>query len=182
VRGAKANGLAAAVLAIVAMLAVPGMASAKTKAFTSGPVNAPIPNNSPIGVFSPISVGKKGTVQDVNVGVRISHPNVSQLDLYLFKGEKYVTLARNVGGNRNDFGSGSADCAGVFTVFDGNAPTFIYTGAAPFNGAYRPAESLAAFNGDGTKGKWRLLAVDNAGGTSGLVRCWTMGLKYRKKK
>jgi subtilisin-like proprotein convertase family protein len=170
------------VVVALAMLAVPGVAGAKSKAFTSGPINLPIPNNAPTGVFSPVSVGKKGTVQDVNVAVRISHPNVSQLNLYLFKGEKYVALARNVGGNRNDFGSGSPDCSGTFTVFDGAAPTFIYTGAAPFNGAYRPAESLAAFNGDGSKGKWRLLAFDNAGGTDGLIRCWTLGLKYKKKK
>ena len=73
-------------------------------------------------------------MKDVDVAVRISHPNVSQLNLYLFKGEKYVALARNVGGTGNDFGSGTADCAGTFTVFDGAAPTFIQTGATPFNG------------------------------------------------
>ena len=166
----------------IAMLVAPATAGAKARAFSSGPINRPIPNNDPVGVFAPIGVGKKGTVKDVNVAVRISHPNVSQLSLYLFKGEKYVPLATGVGGPRNDFGSGSADCNGVFTVFDGAAPTFIQTGSAPFNGAFRPSESLAAYNGDKTKGTWRLLAVDNAGGTSGLVNCWVLGLKYKKKK
>lgn len=178
----RRGALPLVLLIAVAMLAVPGVAGAKTRAFTSGPINLPIPNNAPTGVFSPVGVGKKGTIKDVNVAVRISHPNVSQLSLYLFKNEKYVTLARNVGGTRNDFGSGSPDCNGVFTVFDGAAPTFIYTGVAPFNGAYRPAESLAAFNGDGIKGTWRLLAVDNFGGTDGLINCWTLGLRYKKKK
>lgn len=176
--------VAAAVAAVgaIAILALPGVAGAKSKAFTSGPINRPIPNNDPVGVFAPIEVGKKGTVKDVNVAVRISHPNVSQLSLYLFKGEKYVRLATGVGGGGNNFGSGTADCAGTFTIFDGAAPTFIQTGSAPFNGAFRPSESLAAFNGDKTKGTWRLLAFDETGGTSGLVNCWVLGLEYKKQK
>lgn len=177
---------AAATVAVAAVsastiLAVPGVAGAKSKLFTSGPINRPIPNNDPVGVFAPIGVGKKGKVKDVNVAVRISHPNVSQVSLYLFKGEKYVRLASGVGGTGNNFGSGAADCAGTFTIFDGAAPTFIHSGTAPFNGAFRPSESLAAFDGDKTKGKWRLLAIDDVGGTSGLVDCWLLGLKYKKK-
>jgi hypothetical protein len=97
------------------------------------------------------------------------------------KEEPSVRLATGVGGAGNDFGSGSADCAGTFTIFDGIAPTFIQTGAAPFNGSFRPSESLAAFNGNKTKGTWRLLAFDDAGGTSGLVNCWVLGLKYKKR-
>jgi subtilisin-like proprotein convertase family protein len=182
-RRGKEAGLAVALAVVVSVvtLAVPGVAGAKSKTTFSGPINLPVPNNAPTGAFAPIGFGKKGTVKDVNVAVRVSHPNVSQLSLYLFKGQKYVALARSVGGNANDFGSGTADCAGVFTVFDGAAPTFIYTGVAPFNGAYRPAESLAAFDGDQSKGTWRLLAVDAAGGTQGLVNCWALGLKYKKK-
>ena len=167
---------------VIAMLAVPGAAGAKSKAFSSGPINRPIPNNDPVGVFAPIGVGKKGKVKDVNVAVRISHPNVSQLSLYLFKGDKYVRLATGVGGAGNDFGSGTADCNGTFTIFDGAAPTFIQMAGAPFNGAFRPSESLAAYNGDKTKGTWRLLAIDSTGGTSGLVNCWVLGLKYKKQK
>jgi len=174
--------LSLVLLVIVAMLAVPGVAGAKSKIISSGPINLPIPNNAPTGVFAPIGFGKKGKVKDVNVGVRISHPNVSQLNLYLFKGEKYVPLATTVGGTGNNFGSGAADCTGVFTLFDGAAPTFIQTGSAPFNGAYRPQQSLALFNGDQTKGDWRLFAYDEAGGTSGLVNCWVLGLNYKKKK
>ncbi|HSJ16758.1 MAG TPA: hypothetical protein VK920_01525 [Solirubrobacterales bacterium] len=164
-----------------AILVVPGAAGAKSKLFSSGPINRPIPNNDPVGVFAPIGVGKKGTVKDVNVAVRISHPNVSQLSLYLFKREKYVRLATGVGGAGNNFGSGTADCNGTFTIFDGAAPTFIHHGTAPFNGAFRPSESLAAFDGDKTKGTWRLFAVDSTGGTSGLVNCWVLSLKYKKK-
>jgi subtilisin-like proprotein convertase family protein len=181
-RGKEAGLATLAVAAVAAaMLCAPGAATAKFKLFSSGVINTPIPNNTPTGVFAPIGVGKKGTVKDVDVAVRISHPNVSQLNLYLFKGEKYVALARNVGGTGNDFGSGTAGCSG-FTVFDGAAPTFIQTGSAPFNGAYRPAESLAQFNGDASNGTWRLFAYDQAGGTSGLVNCWALGLDYKKKK
>jgi hypothetical protein len=101
----------------------------------------------------------------VNVGVRVSHPNVAQLHVYLFRGQKYVPLATNVGGAGNNFGSGSADCNGTFTVFDGAAPTFIQTGAAPFNGAFRPEGSLGLFDGDKPKGTWRLFIYDDTGGT-----------------
>jgi hypothetical protein len=185
VRRRRQAGLAAtlAIIAVgIAILVGPGIAAAKTKAFVSGPINAPIPNAAPTGVFAPIGVGKKGTVKDVNVGVRISHARVDQLHLYLFKGQKYASLATKVGGAGNHFGSGSPDCNGVFTVFDGAAPTFIQTGSAPFNGAYRPQQSLGLFDGDKTKGEWRLFAYDDAGGTSGLINCWTLGLTYKKKK
>lgn len=184
-RRGKEAGLAvmlALALSAVTLLAIPGAAGAKSKLLSSGPIHLPIPNDAPTGVFSPIGFGKKGTVKDLNVAVRISHPNVSQLNLYLFKGEKYVPLATTVGGAGNDFGSGTADCAGNFTVFDGAAPTFIQTGAAPFNGAYRPQQSLALFNGDQSKGTWRLFAYDDTGGTSGLIDCWLLGLNYKKKK
>lgn len=170
------------VASAVVLLALPSMAAAKQRTFSSGPVNLPVPNNAPTGVFSPIGVGKKGTVQDVNVAVRASHANVSQLNVYLFKGQKYVPLATNLGGTGNDFGSGTADCNGVFTVFDGAAPTFIQTGAAPFNGAFRPQQSLGLFDGGKSKGTWRLFIYDETAGTAGFLNCWALGLKYKKKK
>jgi subtilisin-like proprotein convertase family protein len=185
VRRGKEAGLAltlALLVSVAALLTVPGFAGAKGKILSSGPINLPIPNDAPTGVFSPIAFGKKGTVKDINVGVRISHPNVGQINLYLFKGEKYVPLATTVGTPGNDFGSGSADCNGVFTVFDGAAPTFIQTGAPPFNGAYRPQASLGLFDGDQSKGKWRLFAYDATAGTSGNINCWVLGINYKKKK
>jgi subtilisin-like proprotein convertase family protein len=182
-RGKEAGLVGVALVAVAVMaLAAPGAATAKSKTLFSGPINTPIPNNTPTGVFAPIGFGKKGTVKDIDVGVRISHPNVSQLNLYLFKGEKYVPLATTVGGAGNNFGSGAADCTGVMTVFDGAAPTFIQTGSAPFNGAFRPQQSLALFNGDRSKSTWRLFAYDQAGGTSGLINCWALRIDYKKKK
>ncbi|MGH2960892.1 MAG: hypothetical protein ACRDL3_01660 [Solirubrobacterales bacterium] len=182
-RGKEAGlALSLVLLVAVAMLAVPSVAGAKTKTFVSGPINAPIPNNAPTGVFAPINVGKKGKLKDANVGVRISHARVDQLHVYLFKGQKYINLATKVGTMGNHFGSGPADCNGVFTVFDGAAPTFIQTGRAPFNGAYRPQQSLGLFDGDQIKGEWRLFVYDDSGGTSGLINCWTLGLNYKKKK
>jgi subtilisin-like proprotein convertase family protein len=181
----KEAGLAltlALVAAVAVALVAPAGATAKVKLLSSGPINLPIPNAAPTGVFAPIGFGKKGTVKDINVAVRISHPNVSQLNLYLFKGEKYIPLATTVGGAGNNFGSGAADCTGTMTVFDGAAPTFIQTGNAPFNGAFRPQQSLALFNGDQSKGTWRLFAYDQAGGTSGLINCWLLGINYKKKK
>ena len=184
-RRGKGAGVAltlAVLVSATALLAIPGFAGAKSKILSSGPINLPIPNDAPTGVFSPIGFGKKGTVRDINVGVRISHPNVGQLNLYLFKGEKYVPLATTVGTPGNDFGSGTADCNGVFTVFDGAAPTFIQTGRPPFNGAYRPQGSLGLFDGDQSKGKWRLFAYDATAGTAGNINCWVLGINYKKKK
>ena len=53
-----ATALALAVVA-VAMIAAPGVATAKSKLFSSGPINLPIPNNAPTGVFSAIGVGRR---------------------------------------------------------------------------------------------------------------------------
>jgi subtilisin-like proprotein convertase family protein len=184
-RRGKEAGLAltlALLASVAALLAAPTFAGAKARVLSSGPINLPIPNNAPTGVFSPIGFGKKGTVRDINVAVRISHPNVGQLNLYLFKGERYVPLATTLGTAGNDFGSGSADCNGALTVFDGAAPTFIQTGSPPFNGAYRPQGSLGLFTGSQSRGTWRLFAYDSRAGTDGNINCWALGIRYKKKR
>ena len=35
------------------------------------------------------------------------------------------------------------------------------------------------FHGDQSKGTWRLFAYDDAGGTSGLIDCWALGVNYK---
>ena len=57
-----------------------------------------------------------------------------------------------------------------------SAVSSIASGAAPFNGTFRPAESLAALNGlDLTSGQWRL-EVKNAAGLVGTLNAWSLAV------
>ncbi len=106
------------------------------------------------GSFSEIGIGKKGTVRDVNVAVRISHARREPAQPVPVQAVRSTyALATGVGGTRNDLGSGQQpDCTGAMTVFDGAAnSTLMSDRRAPFDGAYRPQGSLPLFDRDQVK-------------------------------
>lgn len=133
-------------------------------------------------MFAPIKVANKGKLQDVNVAVRISHPSVSQLSLYLFKGEKYVRLATGVGGAGNNFGVRVRGLQRHVHDLRRRGADVHPDGSGPVQ---RPVQALRVADRvqrRQPKATWRLLAIDSTGGTSGLVNCWVLGLKYEKKR
>src|SRR5262249_30866742 len=60
------------------------------------------------------------------------------------------------------------------TRFDDEAGTSIASGAAPFNGTYRPDGLLSAFDGQSTKGTWTLRVTDNASLDTGRLLGWSI--------
>jgi hypothetical protein len=184
-------------LALAAVLVVDAgvePASAKTKVFSSGPINRPIPD--PVGglgaeIAPNIKVLAKGRVLDVNVAVRISHPVARQLDLGashipsggVFRGailKEHGTLAAPQGA---DFGGGAPGCRGAsFTVFDSKAPTSILEGVPPFAGTYSPLTPLSVFNRTQLRGRWYLDLLDTEPGGAGTVDCWQLKIRYKPAK
>lgn len=168
-----------------------GTAGAKTKTFSSGKIDRTIPD--PVGLtgteIAPyIQVRRGGRVRDVNVAVRISHPDAQELQL----GVSHIppngvlrlgtlkdggTLLDPIGA---DFGTGAPACKGAFfTVFDTQAPTSILDGAPPFAGPFSPAGTLNRFNGVRLRGKWWLDLLDVTDGDVGVLNCWRITVRYK---
>lgn len=197
--GRKLGLAAVAALALSLVLAAPAAQARKkviTKTYEVG-VGAPsggVPLNIPDGggaavqlVRDPIAVkglNPRGKIKDVNVGVRISHPFASDLEIYLASPRGVINLAHDVGGSGNNYGNGFAGCSGGLTTFDSQTPTSIATAGlqAPFVGFYGPQESLNLLNGLGdkkaTNATWSLLVMDdnNQHGT-GTVDCFQLTVR-----
>jgi hypothetical protein len=166
----------------------------KTRVFSSGPINRPIPDVVGIAgveIAPSIRVLARGRVRDVNVAVRISHPRARDLDLDAshIPGDGVLTgthlkehgsLADPLGA---DFGGGAAACNGAsFTVFDSQAPTSILDAAPPFVGTFSPLMSLATFNRTQLRGRWYLDILDTEPGAAGTINCWKLKITYKPPK
>jgi hypothetical protein len=138
-------------------------------------------------VRDPVAVkglNKRGKIKDVDVGVRITHPFASDLEIYLATPRGVYNMAHDVGGQGNNYGNGFAGCGGGLTTFDSETPTSIATPGlqAPFVGFYAPQESLKFLNGLGgkkaTNAFWSLLVMDdnNMHGT-GTVDCFKLTIR-----
>ena len=202
--GRKLGLVAVAALALGLVLAAPAAQARKkvvTKTYQVG-VGAPtggVPLNVPDGggaaqqlVRDPLAVkglNPRGKIKDVNVGVRISHPFASDLEIYLATPRGVINLSHDVGGSGNNYGNGFAGCAGGLTTFDSQTPTSIATPGlqAPFVGFFAPQESLGLVNGLGdkkaTNATWSLLVMDdNSMHGSGTVDCFKLAITATNPK
>ncbi len=196
--------LAVAVMALGLVMAAPA-AQARKKVITKtyqvgvGSRSGGLPISIPDGggaaqqlVRDPVFVKKlnpRGKIKDVDVGVRITHPFASDVEIYLATPRGVYNLAHDVGGNGNNYGNGFAGCGGGLTTFDSETPTPIATPGlqAPFVGFYAPQESLKFLNGLGgkkaTNAVWSLLVLDdnNMHGT-GTVDCFKLTVRETNPK
>lgn len=188
---ARVAAASLAAIAAIAVAAAPASAKVKTKTYSSGPVNAPIPDASfplagggGVGTLTDTTaVKKKGKVRDVNVSLRVTHPFDRDLEIWLMSPTRtIVKLVVRRGGNGNDFGSGAADCTGAPTLLDDQATTSIAAGSAPFAGSFLPEQPLSALNGSQAKGSWTLFALDTGQADAGTLNCWKLTIASKAKK
>lgn len=194
--GRKLGLVAVGALVLGLVLAAPAAQARKkviTKTYQVG-VGAPqggVPLNIPDGGGAAVQLTRdaltvkglnpRGKIKDVNVGVRITHPFASDLEIYLATPRGVINLSHDVGGSGNNYGNGFAGCSGGLTTFDSQTPTSIATPGlqAPFVGFFAPQESLGLVNGLGNKkatnATWSLLAMDdnNMHGT-GTLDCYRL--------
>ena len=192
----KLGLVAVGALVLGLVLAAPAAQARKkviTKTYQVG-VGAPqggVPLNIPDGGGAAVQLTRdalavkglnpRGKIKDVNVGVRITHPFASDLEIYLATPRGVINLSHDVGGSGNNYGNGFAGCSGGLTTFDSQTPTSIATPGlqAPFVGFFAPQESLGLVNGLGNKkatnATWSLLAMDdnNMHGT-GTLDCYRL--------
>jgi len=138
--------------------------------YGTGAISTPLPDLSTVDI--PIVVSGTGAVADVNVRVRLNHTFDGDLVLSLVAPDgTIVPLAINRGGAGDNYGAGSNDCNGTFTVFDDAAATTIAAGVAPFAGSFKPDSPLSALSGHDMNGTWKLRVADTAGLDTGTAFC-----------
>src|SRR6266536_2369497 len=122
------------------------LGGATTATYSSGNIAVPINDNSTVDI--PVNVPDNGSVQDVNVKVRLNRSFDGDLVISLIAPDgTAVPLSNNRGGSGDNFGTGTNDCSGTPTVFDDSAAASISGGVAPFSGSFRPEPPLSALRG-----------------------------------
>jgi subtilisin-like proprotein convertase family protein len=136
---------------------------------TGGPF--PIPDLGSVDI--PIVVNDVGAASDVNVRVRLDHTLDNNLQLSIVSpGGTSILLANNRGGAAGaNFGSGTNDCSGNFTIFNDSAAAPITTATAPFVGNFRPEVPLTGLINAAVNGTWTLHIVDTVASNTGTVGC-----------
>lgn len=146
---------------------------------TSGNISTAILDNTTVEI--PIPVSTDGVLSDLDVKVRLNHTFDGDLTLAIRSpAGTTVPLAAGRGGSGDNFGSGSNDCTGTFTVFDDGAATAISGGTAPFAGSFRPEALLSALNGESIEGTWHLIVSDGAGGDTGTAGCVQLEIQRQR--
>jgi subtilisin-like proprotein convertase family protein len=114
------------------------------------------------------------TLAHLTVSLNVTLAQDSDLTATLIApdGKTRITLFSNVGGTGSNFGGPSGN-----TTLDDTAITPVSQGQAPFNGSFRPAQSLdAALAGMPIAGTWTLELSDTANdGISGTLNSWSLG-------
>jgi subtilisin-like proprotein convertase family protein len=210
------NGVRIGIVAgLVLMLIGGGVAEAKKKSkktrygpavtavFTNGAINLPIAE-PPLGSMAVeetsnrMFIPKRGKVLDVNVGVRISHTDTTELDFNI-AGKNFLGAELSLANPRNgivggdvDYGAGAPDCTGSLTIFDAEAPADMNLAVNPYVGSYIPtsagvpSDSLKVFRGADLRGQWTFGIGDSHGnGRAGVLHCWQLTVSYKpqlKKK
>lgn len=155
-----------------------------------------------VGVLdSTINIGKamKGKlVTDVDVSIRVTHPDLDDLDFYLIapNGTK-VFLTGNHDGIADaatSYGAGAANCGGAPTTFSDETANFIsdsVTGeviepgqiVSPWAATVQPEGfPLNVIDGGAASGRWILRVVDFAEGDVGVLHCWKLRIKPRNRQ
>ncbi|MFB2921046.1 S8 family serine peptidase [Aerosakkonema funiforme] len=162
------------------------------KATVSKDVNRTIKDNTSRQDFS-LDVALTGVVKDINVGLNITHPYVSDLEASLLSPTEPIynpneglgsTSPRRIWG-----GNGSEDQIGLFDDVGGDGDNFINTilddqatirindGVAPFTGRFIPQSKIPGpgldyFNQQWASGFWKLRMADDSWGNKGQLNRW----------
>ena len=166
----------------------------KTKVVSSGNLALPLPDvvgngaetddNVVRSTIKPKGIRNRARIKDVNVSVRLDHTSDRDVNLYLASPKGVIRLSTDNGGIDDDYGTGADNCSGTPTVFDSQAPGLITAGTAPFNGSFRPEESLAGLKGitgKVAKQRWTLIALDDNAAGEGTLFCWKLRFRVRTR-
>ncbi|NOS85869.1 MAG: T9SS type A sorting domain-containing protein [Ignavibacteria bacterium] len=134
-------------------------------------LNIPVNDHSTARDSVNVFLGDGCIVNDVNaILTNISHTWVSDLRIYLRKGNTGAMIVNFVGSSGDNF---------INTVLNDSALIPLSSGTAPFTGTYIPSFPLNVFNGITSDGYWRLAVTDTgASGDTGSLHAWCIMLTF----
>ena len=138
-----------------------------TQVFNSTDVNKPIADVR--RTISVLTINQDISIADLNVTMNLSHTWDSDLRVTLIgpDGTQRILVNRR-GGSGNNF---------TTTTFNDEAATSITSGAAPFNGSFRPEQALTGFDGKNARGTWQLVIDDLAAQDVGRINAWSLTIQ-----
>ncbi|HMF12032.1 MAG TPA: proprotein convertase P-domain-containing protein, partial [Gemmataceae bacterium] len=137
-----------------------------TTKFASGALSQPVLDFRT--TTSTITVGQDGPVGRLTVSVNVTHTWVGDLVVKLRGPDgTTVTLFNRRGGSGHN----------LHATFDDAAATALANGKAPYNGPFRPEQSLGAFAGKNARGAWQLIVQDQAAGDQGTLTSWSFTIQ-----
>lgn len=159
-----------AFFAFFALWLIPSAASAQTPFQYTITTDAAIPNSntSCAAVLTrTFTVSSSYTVNDVNLGVAITHNNRGELRISLTSPSgTTVALMTNIGGSRNNlnvlFDDEVAAAISSHTGSDDNT-----NAVPPYQRTFDPEIVLSTFDGQAAAGTWTLRICDSGGGSTG---------------
>ncbi|MDP6445912.1 MAG: EF-hand domain-containing protein [Pirellulaceae bacterium] len=126
-----------------------------------------------VGASSAIRIDDDITIGDLDVQLTITHQGLTNLDVYLISPSgKRVDLFKGAGkpwkGNNL-----------AATVFDDESTVDMAKVQPPFRGAFGPEKGpesagLSSYDGDRTRGVWRLFVDGSRSGRPGLINTWSL--------
>ena len=123
------------------------------------------------GIASTIVVTQADAIRDVDVELNITHPVVSDLDIFLELDDGSLTTCVQLS---TDNGSTNL----VQTVLDDEAVSSIITCTSGCTGNFRPEGSLSDFDRAPMAGTWTLHVSDDSSANVGTLNSWTLILAY----
>jgi subtilisin-like proprotein convertase family protein len=151
-----------------------------THTLSSGDINLAIPDNSLSGATSTLNESVVGTVVDLTVSLRITHPNDGDLQINLANDDgRAVAIVNQEGGTGDNFGDGATTCAGNLTVLDDLAAVEIVDATPPYAGTFQPEGALSNFVSgnlapDTAEGTWSLDVFDKTASNTGTLHCFKL--------
>ena len=112
-----------------------------------------------------IEVPDHGTIEDLDVGLNLTHESVFDLQIFL-ESPSGTVVCLNLYDPSNEYLEGEDY---VDTVFDDEAEVPIGEAEPPFPGRYQPEDPLSAFDGEDAQGTWRLHIYDAYYGDTGTL-------------
>ena len=128
-----------------------------------------IPDGTPSGITQTFTIPAEedAVITDLNVRVHVDHPNVAELSFRLrHTGTgKQVFLKSTAGGGTSEV---------PVLIFDDEAAEPVGSAPDPAAPAYKPSQSLSAFDGDALAGTWELRVADVFSGDAGTIDAWNL--------
>ena len=136
-----------------------------------------IPDNNPAGVSDTIVRADPGTITDLRVCLRVTHPFAGDISASLTHVDTgtTVTLVNRPGEPATASGCDGAD---ILAILDDAGATAIEdecsAGTPTIEGGFTPDAPLSAFDGEAIAGDWRLTVVDGASAFTGSLISWSL--------